>query len=93
MKKFLNRYKRKLNKAFDKSLQIHGFSVIELQERSKHLAWMLEEIPKIEDAEKRARWIGFVQGHMWTLGVFTIDEMREHTRKLIVDLAGEDNWG
>lgn len=93
MKKFLLRYKKKLRKAFDKYLLYHEFSVVEIQERSKHLEWMLTEIPKIEDPEKRARWIGFVQGHMWTLGVFSIDEMREHVRQLTIDLTKEDNWG
>lgn len=93
MKKFINRYKRKLTKAFDASLRFHDLSVVEQQERSKHLAWMLDEIPKIEDAEKRNRWIGFVQGHFWTLGIFTVDEMREHVRQLTVDLTKEDNWG
>jgi hypothetical protein len=85
MKKFIQRYKnkRKLSKLFERSLQLQNFSVIELQERAKHLEWMLDEIPKIEDAEKRARWIGFVQGHFWTLGVFTIDQMRAHVRELI----------
>lgn len=83
MKKFLQRYRRRLNKLFNSSLQLRNFSVIESQERNRHIEWMLKEIPKIEDKEKQARWIGFVQGHYWSMGTFTIDEMREHVRELI----------
>ena len=33
-----------------------------------------------EDVEKANRWLGFIQGVLWTTGVRTIDEMREDNR-------------
>ncbi len=34
-----------------------------------------------EDEGKANRWLGFIQGVLWSGGVYTIDEMREHNRK------------
>ena len=28
--------------------------------------------------EKAMRWLGFIQGVMWSEGIYTIDEMKEH---------------
>lgn len=49
----------------------------------KHANWMVHEmLRQLEEdamsAEKVNRWLGFVQGVMWSAGLFTIDEMREH---------------
>jgi hypothetical protein len=42
---------------------------------------MLEEIPKfIKNGEKAHRWLGFVQGVLWTQGIFTIDQLRDDNR-------------
>ena len=30
--------------------------------------------------EKLMRWLGFLQGTLWVLGVFSIDELRLHNR-------------
>ena len=30
--------------------------------------------------EKVFRWLGFMQGALWVIGVFSIDEMRDHNR-------------
>lgn len=30
--------------------------------------------------EKGFRWLGFIQGVLWTQGVYTIDEMKNHNR-------------
>ena len=51
-------------------------------ERKKHLAWMLEEIINMPDDkfEKANRWLGFVQGGMWSLGLRSVDEMRDDNR-------------
>lgn len=48
-----------------------------------HIRWMLSEIPfLLEDGkiEKVNRWVGFIQGVLWSNGQFSIDEMREHNR-------------
>jgi hypothetical protein len=31
--------------------------------------------------EKAHRWLGFIQGVLWLSGVFTLDELKEHSRK------------
>ena len=33
------------------------------------------------DGDKINRWLGFVQGVLWTTGVYTIDDMRDHNRQ------------
>jgi hypothetical protein len=51
-------------------------------ERKQHLVWMLEEIINMPDDkfEKANRWLGFVQGAMWSLGLRSVDEMRNDNR-------------
>lgn len=49
----------------------------------KHANWMAHEmLERIEEGEasegKVNRWLGFIQGVLWSAGLFTIDEMREH---------------
>lgn len=49
-----------------------------------HAAWMLDEILAfLEDGrwDKANRWLGFVQGTLWVLGVYTIPQMADHNRK------------
>lgn len=50
----------------------------------RHAAWMLDEMEKyltrtdiILDGEKLNRWLGFVQGILWTQGFRSIDALRE----------------
>ena len=58
-----------------------------------HLRWMCDEIPgfvsngqpfetdsSIAGREKAMRWLGFVQGGLSSMGVRSIDEMREDNR-------------
>jgi hypothetical protein len=49
---------------------------------AKHIKFMMEEIPKIEDEGKMNRWLGFLQGWFDAKLLFSIDEMREHNRPL-----------
>lgn len=47
--------------------------------RLRHASWMcLEVVRMVADGkvEKAMRWLGFVQGAMWSTGFRTIDEMR-----------------
>jgi hypothetical protein len=49
----------------------------------RHLAWMLGEIRTqvaAGEIEKAMRWLGFLQGALWTYGWYTLDEMRDHNR-------------
>jgi hypothetical protein len=48
-----------------------------------HAAWMCSELRRLgagneNQRAKMARWLGFIQGVLWTLGVYSIDEMRDH---------------
>ena len=48
-----------------------------------HVRGMLSAVLAHEaggDREKAMRWIGFIQGALWVLGVYTIDQMRDHNR-------------
>lgn len=50
---------------------------------TEHVAWMLTKIPEFLAAgrrEKAMRWLGFVQGYLWSRGFASIDEMKEWNR-------------
>lgn len=42
----------------------------------RHLRWMLSVIPTLPDAEKANRWLGFVQGVLFAMDFYSIDELR-----------------
>ena len=57
----------------------------------RHASWMLTEIERMlqeigsceqncRTLEKANRWLGFVQGILFTTGFYTVDQMREHVR-------------
>jgi hypothetical protein len=49
----------------------------------EHAAWMLGEIPEHLNnghVEKAHRWLGFVQGIFWTLGILNINDMKNDNR-------------
>ena len=50
-------------------------------DKSRHLLWMCDQIEGMlasaSDREKGVRWIGFMQGTLWALGLRSIDEMRQ----------------
>lgn len=44
------------------------------------------EVPALIDKihskrEKAHRWLGFIQGVLWMAGVFSLDELKEHSRR------------
>ena len=48
-----------------------------------HCHAMLDEIDQFAlegRIEKAFRWLGFVQGCLWTIGVYTVADMKEHNR-------------
>lgn len=48
-----------------------------------HLRYMLNQIDDFVDAgriEKAFRWLGFVQGVLWSLGLYSIEELADHNR-------------
>jgi hypothetical protein len=50
-----------------------------LPDRLRHVLWMCEKGKRLAgiNADKANRWLGFVQGFMWTAGISTILEMRQ----------------
>ncbi len=48
-----------------------------------HVMWMcstaLKELEENNDRDKANRWLGFIQGVLFCVGHYTIDEMRAHT--------------
>lgn len=58
-----------------------------LAQRS-HLLWMCleaktfvaDETPSAASLEKAMRWLGFLQGALWSLGVYSIDQMKDDNR-------------
>ena len=48
-----------------------------------HVMWMCQELKggmAKKDMEKACRWLGFIQGVLWSRGTYSIDDMREHNR-------------
>jgi hypothetical protein len=45
-----------------------------------HLLWMCEEAIAMtaDRLEKKMRWLGFVQGALWMLGVHSVEELKQH---------------
>jgi hypothetical protein len=54
-------------------------------EHARHVVWMIHQISQMTDQGKVNRWLGFIQGYFWEIGLFTIDEMREHVRLMLID--------
>ncbi len=45
--------------------------------QAQHLKWMIGEMRTITDTEKLMRWIGFMQGALWSLGYGSINHFRQ----------------
>ncbi len=46
-----------------------------------HVLWMCEHIEKtllVTDPMKAQRWLGFIQGALFMLGMYSIDDLRSH---------------
>lgn len=41
-----------------------------------HILWMLDEIPSLSE-DKANRWLGFIQGWMWSFNLATINQLME----------------
>lgn len=48
-----------------------------------HLSGMIAQMLQMEDVVKLNRWLGFVQGAMWTIQVRSVDELRNETRDAV----------
>lgn len=64
------------------------------EEKLQHVAWMCQEISSRKLAPgKEDRWLGFVQGCMWSWGYLTIDQMREQVRLALEAVTAEMTAG
>jgi hypothetical protein len=45
-----------------------------------HTMWMCNTMASIDNEEKLNRWLGFIQGVLWSHGIYSVDELREHNR-------------
>lgn len=45
-------------------------------------AWRLVDDGQVE---KAMRWLGFLQGILWSIGLFTLSELKEHCRPKSVE--------
>jgi hypothetical protein len=62
-------------------LPVKNPTAVTISQQLRHVAWMCQETRKFVQAgetEKAMRWLGFIQGTLWSHGVYTIGEMREH---------------
>lgn len=54
-----------------------------LNQSLAHLHWMCDEAMGFVEAgrrEKAFRWLGFIQGVLWSEGLVTIDDLKEASR-------------
>jgi hypothetical protein len=52
-----------------------------------HALFMCEEAVTFSDAEKKQRWLGFVQGTMWTLGIYSVSDLKRHVTDMLREEA------
>lgn len=52
-------------------------------DRMQHLKWMfirIREFVSNDQTGKAFRWLGFIQGVLFCLGLYTLKELRDHSR-------------
>lgn len=79
MEKLLRYYETSI-KQKKSNLLIKGVDYKEID----HLVWMCQEARTMEDYEKANRWIGFIQGVLFCWGVYSIDNLRDQTRQMML---------
>lgn len=47
----------------------------------QHLVGMYPQMMTMEDEGKVMRWLGFMQGVLWTQQRFTLEQLKEHNSK------------
>ena len=49
----------------------------------EHALWMLNQIEYLNSSEKKNRWMGFVQGLLYSCRIYTIDELRGQVKRCL----------
>lgn len=85
---------RKKSRGFVALLEIYTVILSEAagEDGVEHLEWMVKELrrewPRNSwHPEKKQRWLGFIQGWLWTRGFVTVEDLREQTNAAIDDEA------
>lgn len=52
--------------------------------RMRHIAWMCVAVKAMvendDQIEKAFRWLGFIQGALWSAELYSIEELRQHNK-------------
>jgi hypothetical protein len=64
-----------------------GSSVGSSEVQLDHLLFMIGEMEKMPDGDKLDRWMGFIQGVLWSLDIHTLDQLRSDTRSALIEDA------
>jgi hypothetical protein len=88
----------KLSDKYYAELVQHGVTPIKMDEnkyvgsevlqRENHVAWaclQVKQFVAMEQLVVAQQWIGFIQGALWDMGWFTIEEMRQHDIEALQD--------
>jgi hypothetical protein len=71
---------------YDEALAKHGAQVFRESDKPgslNHLRWMCQEIicfTAAKKTDKAFRWLGFVQGALWTKEIFNIEQLKDDNR-------------
>lgn len=81
IREWLDRYEQKLS-------ELDHQQVYHLRTMIPRMRVFLEE----QRREKLMRWIGFIQGALWSEEVFTLDELKEHNKPDEPKSLPDDYW-
>lgn len=85
----LDLYAPKISEAIDMMMPPTDDAEQAFYEKLTHLLEMIPKMKKfLEEGrrEKTFRWLGFIQGTLYAYGIYTIDEMANHSRPTKRDL-------
>lgn len=81
MNKLFTKYKEDIERATQTDGFTYRYPVME--EEVGHVLWMCEEASRFSDLSKANRWLGFIQAYVHVWNIYTIDELRSHTREAL----------
>lgn len=74
-------YERKLHELDETEEWKRNSTLIDANPRLYHVLTMIPRLRQLvleHRIEKAFRWLGFIQGVLWTEGIYTIDELKKH---------------
>lgn len=81
----LEGYRAKMLEIQAEEKQLRDYNSIEISrdEQLSHINYMIGAAINFVQAgriDKSFRWLGFIQGVLWANGIFTLDDLKEHSR-------------